>query len=95
MVSYYNYYWCRDIDHIRGDLVCSYIERVVVLGQHIMVIEAEDVGILLRVVVIWVIFYWDGVVRVYSMWVVFYLASVWICDGIVLASKYVALLYKE
>ena len=39
---------CRDVDHIKGGQVCSYIERVVVLGQHIMVI---DVGILLIVVV--------------------------------------------
>ena len=51
MVLKYHYYWCRDVENIKGDLVCSYIERVVVLGQHIMVIEAEDVGILLIVVV--------------------------------------------
>ena len=34
-----------------------------------------------------VIFYRGGVVRIYSMWVVFYLEFVWVCDGIVLASK--------
>ena len=55
---------CRDVDHIKGGRVCSYIERVVVLGQHIMVMEVEGVHILLRVVVI---FYRDGVVRIYSM----------------------------
>ena len=42
---------CRDVDHIKGGQVCSYIERVVVLWQNIMVIEAEDVDILLIVVV--------------------------------------------
>ena len=47
-----------------------------------MVIEVEDIDILLIMVGIWVIFYWDGVVRIYSMWVVFYLESVWICDGV-------------